>query len=427
MILFEGKLFPDEELDDVLDRLWDSCLNTIKNREEIWEKVVNACESISLKLKNGVYDSVLKQLLSKGAFTQTQLDEVVKLFDRKNLLLKYQTELGNYKAEIEKDKNTGRIKQIVPLGILFHIAAGNAEGLPFFSVLEGLLAGNVNILKLPSMDDGISILLLHEMVKEEPSLAPYVCVLDVPSTNLDIMKKLADIADGIVVWGGDAAIRAVRSYAAPNTQIINWGHKLSFAYVTQDVLEDIKLQQELYVLAHHMCETRQVLCSSCQGIYVDTDDEKMVHAIGKKYFEILQETASEFEPESIGVRGKLGIALYNEELENRAGKKQILKGNGVSVIVDYDSNLELSHMFRNCWVKPLLRESIVHCLKEKKGYLQTVGLICEETKRKELAAEFIKAGVTRITHGGNMSVAVPGEAHDGEYPLRRYCRIVEIE
>ena len=42
-----------------------------------------------------------------------------------------------------------------PLGVLLHIAAGNAEGLPFFSVVEGLLAGNINILKLPGMDDGV--------------------------------------------------------------------------------------------------------------------------------------------------------------------------------------------------------------------------------------------------------------------------------
>lgn len=39
-----------------------------------------------------------------------------------------------------------------PLGVLLHIASGNAAGLPAYSVLEGLLAGNINILKLPSGD-----------------------------------------------------------------------------------------------------------------------------------------------------------------------------------------------------------------------------------------------------------------------------------
>ena len=192
MILYKGQLLPDGELDVVLDSLWDTCLDTVMHREMIWEKVILACNGVAERLKNGAYDAVSRQLLEKGVVTSKQIEEVPALFERENLRLKYETELGRYRTEIERDKNSRRTKRLEPLGILFHIAAGNAQGLPFYSVLEGLLAGNVNILKLPSMDDGISIMLLHEMIKEEPALAPYVCVLDVPSTNLHVMKKLAD-------------------------------------------------------------------------------------------------------------------------------------------------------------------------------------------------------------------------------------------
>lgn len=427
MILYKGQLLPDGELDVVLDSLWDTCLDTVMHREMIWEKVILACNGVAERLKNGAYDAVSRQLLEKGVVTSKQIEEVPALFERENLRLKYETELGRYRTEIERDKNSRRTKRLEPLGILFHIAAGNAQGLPFYSVLEGLLAGNVNILKLPSMDDGISIMLLHEMIKEEPALAPYVCVLDVPSTNLRVMKKLADMADGIVVWGGDEAIRAIRSYAEPNTQIISWGHKLSFAYVTEDVLTDERMKGELCHLAEHMCETKQTLCNSCQGIFVDTDKREVLERVGELYFSILQEVSSRYKEEAIGIRGKNSIALYNAELENRNGEKRIWKGNGVSVIVSGDSEPEVSFMFRNCWIKPLPRKIVVSCLKEKKGYLQTVGLLCKEGEREKLAEELIKAGVTRITRIGRMSDALAGEAHDGEYPLRRYCKIVEIE
>lgn len=426
MILFEGNLLQDEELNTVLDKLWDSCLKTVGNREDISERVMDACERVAVKIRNGAYDSILRQLLEKGTFSQKQLNEAITLFDREKLQLKYDIELGNLKADIEKAQYIGRKKYVEPMGILFHIAAGNAEGLPFYSVLEGLLSGNVNILKLPSMDDGVSILLLHEIIKEEPLLAPYICVLDVPSTNLFVMKRLADMADGIVVWGGDEAIKAIRTYAAPKTNIISWGHKLSFAYVTKEVLYDDKMQKELYALARHICETKQVLCSSCQGIFVDSEKEEVIVAIGKLFFNILKEVSKEYSPESIGVRGKVGIALYNEELENETGQKKIYKENGVSVIVSQDSKLELSYMFRNLWVKPLARKAIVRELKEYTGHLQTVGLICKEQERQLLAKEFVKAGAVRITGGGNMSETLPGEAHDGEYPLRRYSKIVEI-
>ena len=452
MILFEGKLLQDKEQDTVLDKLWDSCLQAITHREDIAEKVMDACGKVAEKIRNGVYDEILQPLFNKGTFSRKQLEEVIGFFDRKNLQLKYDTELGNWKKMVEGDRITDtataqtgingdddfgqpagigkqhhRTKQIQPLGILFHIAAGNAEGLPFYSVLEGMLAGNVNILKLPSMDDGISVLLLHEIIKEEPSLAPYVCVLDVPSTNMKVMKGLADMADGIVVWGGDDAIRTIRTYAAPETRIISWGHKLSFAYVSPAVLTEQDLQQELYALAHHICESRQVLCSSCQGLFVDSSDMQVVNAVGERFFAVLREVSQNYPPESIGVRGKIFISLYNEELENENSVKQIYKENNVSVIVSSDSELKLSYMFRNCWVKPLLAKNVVSVLKIHRDHLQTAGLICEKEEYAALADKLMKAGVTRITRAGHMSQNIQGEAHDGEYPLQRYVKIVETE
>ncbi len=463
MILFEGTILPDEEMEHVLEKLWDSCVAAIEKRSDIAEAVISACDRIARKVINGEYDGMLQPLLAKGSFTAQQMTEAVEFFRADNLRLKYEVELGSLlkaqdkvsekiQASIqgkvpeeiqvdEQDRMNGfekvnekkeRRKQtrMVPLGILFHIAAGNAEGLPFYTVLEGMLAGNVNILKLPSMDDGLSVLLLHEIVKEAPLLAPYVCVLDVPSTNLKVMKQLGDMSDAIVVWGSDEAVRAVRSMADPATQIISWGHKLSFAYVTPEIFEDTEkdaYRRELYALARHICETKQLLCNSCQGIFIDTENEMLVRKAAERLLAILEEVSQEFPAEAIGIRGKISLALYNEELEEPNTGRKILRGKGVSVMVGKDSKLELSLMFKNCWVKPLPRQNIVKALKGKRGHLQTVGLICPKEQRAELADLFARTGITRVAHGGDMSLTVPGGAHDGEYPLRRYCKLVEVE
>lgn len=453
MILFEGKIYPDEKQDEILEKLWDSCVTAVSNRIDIVELVIEACGKVADKIRTGAYQQVLEPLLEKGVFTRGQFEEAIDFFDRENLRLKYQTELGILKEALVRENQIARVdgkgsvrKRIEPLGILFHIAAGNAEGLPFFSVIEGLLAGNVNILKLPSADDGISVMLLHEMIKEAPALASYVCVLDVPSTDVVILKKLADMADAIVVWGGDAAVTAARTMASPATQIISWGHKLSFAYLSADAvaelgenadkrcemranLEKEKSQTEtaLYELAHHICQTKQLLCSSCQGIFVDTEDEMVVEMVAEKFLHILEEVNVDYPRETIGIRGKVSISLYNEELESVYSGRCILQGKGVSVIAAKDSELELSFMFKNCWVKPLSRKNIVRRLKGKKGYLQTVGLICMEEERNELSDSLTKAGLTHIVRPKNMSQMLPGGTHDGEYPLRRYSRVVEVE
>ena len=57
-----------------------------------------------------------------------------------------------------------------PLGVLLHVGAGNMEGLPAYSAVEGLLAGNINLLKLPENDNGISSFLLRRLAAIEPRL-----------------------------------------------------------------------------------------------------------------------------------------------------------------------------------------------------------------------------------------------------------------
>ena len=441
MILFNGKILTDEKLDEVMGQLCGHCITAVLNRPDVKTMsamVIDACGILAKKISAGEYDQILMPLLQKGLFTQEQVEEAVGFFERENLYVKYQTELGVILDHMEdtyeivtsehiaeKSANNQTIpivRRLEPLGVLFHIAAGNAEGLPFYSVIEGMMAGNVNILKLPSADDGLSVMLLSEIIKEEPRLAPYVCVLDVPSTNLKGMMQLADMADAVVVWGGDEAVKAVRTMADTRTQIISWGHKLSFAYATEDATDE-----DLRVLAEHICVTKQVLCNSCQGIFVDSENAQAVLEMGQRFLKILEEVSRKFPKESIGVRGKVSLSLYNEELESRNTGKKVLRGDGVSVIVSSDEKLELSLMFRNCWVKPLPRKHIVAALKQHKGHLQTVGLLCADDDREELVDLFTKAGVTHITRAGRMAHATLGAAHDGEYPLRRYTRIVEAE
>ncbi len=120
-------------------------------------------------------------------------------------------------------------------------------------------------------------------------------------TNRKLMQSLGKLAYAIVVWGGDEAIRAVREMADPGTRIISWGHKLSFAYAVHNANEE-----ELRKLAGHICETNQLLCSSCQGIFVDTEDMAVVRALGKRFLALLEEESLKYPELSLEIRGKSG-------------------------------------------------------------------------------------------------------------------------
>ncbi len=419
MILFQGKILDDKEQTHILDILEDECKKTLARPGRLTaDMVINACDVLYKRVISGEFDDVVRPLISALSISHERFMEMAELFSRENLEYKCRIELGeDFDAPIFLKNGTKRLRY--PLGILFHIAAGNVDGLPAYSVVEGLLCGNINILKLPTGDSGLSIRLLSELISVEPAISEYVYVFDVPSTEFATLRKFGEIADGIVVWGSDAAVEAANSMAGTNTKVIPWGHKLSFAYATLSATDE-----QLKGLAKHICTTNQVLCSSCQGIFLDTDSEKELEKFGEKFFEFLKEANLRLGKADMGMRGKNTIRIYNELLNDSC--KKIFNEEGVSVIIAPDKNLELSYMFRNVWVKRLPREEIVGQLKSYKNHLQTAGLLCAPEEKDELAGLLARAGVVRIT-GANMSRMISGEAHDGTYPLKEYSRVVEID
>lgn len=422
MILYRGEICEDKELPRLLERLEADCLETIAGQTIDWETVVAACDALARRVEAGDYDSVLQPFLTAFSIDPARFREALFLFKREALSYKLAVELGP--EDLPDLTPPGRApirRRRMPLGVLFHMAAGNVDGLPAYSVVEGLLAGNVNILKLPAQDRGASLLLLRELVRLEPRLRDFVYVFDVPSTDLQSLERFAKIADAVVVWGGDEAVRAARTLAGPDTALICWGHKLSFAYAVPPVSDG-----DLEALADHICATGQLLCSSCQGIFLDTGDMGEVYALAERFFPILQAAARRHPPADPALRARATLELYAQELEADSGGRRIYRGGGVSVTAAPDSRLELGLLAGNCWVKPLPRDQIVPRLKPRKGCLQTAGLLCPEGEREALSALLARAGVVRVTGPGDMSRTVPGEAHDGTYPLAAYTRVVEV-
>ena len=417
MILYQGQILPNQEQNQLIQNLPQHLLETLQKPNPITiDRVIDACDKLAKKVLEGDYDEVLNSLLEKLDVSQEDFLNIVKLFTKEALTIKCEVELGT----LESDSQIKR--QRYPLGVLFHIAAGNADGLPAYSVLEGLLVGNINLLKLPAGDAGLSIFILHELICIEPALTEYIYVFDVPSTELDSLQQLANLADAVIVWGGDSAVKAARDMVDTKTKLITWGHKLSFAYATLKATDE-----QLEGLAKHICETNQLLCSSCQGIYLDTDSREEQIQFTKRFFEIFNKVNKSFKPVPYDMRAKNALYLYNEQLEQHQTKSRIFKGEGCSLLYQEDSNLELSYMFRNVWIKRLPRNQIIQTLKPHKNHLQTVGLCVEANDWETLSSIFARTGLVRITSGQEMSKVLPGEAHDGTYPLREYSRIVEIK
>ena len=418
MILYKGEVYPDGKQEELISSLEGDMLETLQNNRTLtYNDVIDACDKLYQRVMNHEFDSIVLPLLEMANMPYSTFERYAKYFSKEGLLKKIDIELGDLKnGELDLDEENTRHYE--PLGILFHIAAGNVDLLPAYSVVEGLLVGNINILKLPTGDNGMSIRLLQELIKESPILKDYIYVFDVPSTEVETIKQLANLADATIVWGGDMAQKAARTFVDIHSSIISWGHKISFTYVDKNVTDE-----ELKALCESICATNQLFCSSSQGIYVNTDDVNELKALAERILPLFAETSKKMGTLPLTMKAKNSLLIYNEKLEGNVDK--VFMKDGVSIIVKEDNKLELSFLFQNIWIKPLKKEDIIKVLKPNKNLLQTVSINKLIEGKKEISSLLAKAGATRITALGDNSRMLAGESHDGEYALRRYIRVVE--
>jgi len=431
MNFVNGEIISEEQCQRVLDNIDHLILETLGKPPLAIELVIEACDTMVTNIANLELTKQLPALGINPVLAGMYIQQVEQMFSAQAIRDRFAAELGaDYASPKELvyaySKATAR-QLYAPLGVLFHITAGNMDVLPFVSLLEGLLCGNINIVKLPKEEQGITVSLLAELMRIQPALKEYVYVFDYSSKDVFAMKRLADVSDAIVVWGGDEAIRSVRALANPNTRIIEWGHKVSFAYATKAGTS----RENLRKLALNICLTNQLFCSSCQGVFLDTDCMEEVYAFCQEFLPILEEVSRDNpsaadEGAKLFTRARVTLELYHKEIEARDTEVKIFRGESCSITANPDERLETSIMHRNIWVKPLKREKIL-ALRRYKNYLQTAALLCGEVEHENLAEQLVRAGVVKVSDGFEMSNYAANEAHDGVFALPRYTRVVSVQ
>lgn len=417
MSIIGGKQYDSDTARSLLDGLKETVGTTLKKDRLAAGTVITAAARLSDTISVDTTYGLFAALGISRQSAETMISEAKRFLSRDYLETKLCRELGEDPFG-ERTIEDGIAEKTLPLGVLTHIAAGNAAGLPAYSVIEGLLAGNINILKLPGSDEGLSSALLSMLIEIEPGLADYIYVFDLPSVDAKSIKKMLEVSDAAAVWGSDFAVSGIRALSPPGLRIIEWGHKLSFACVTKKG----ETRRALDGIAKDICETEQLLCSSPQCVYYEADSFDELKAFGARLFKSLEAANGRIAPvrPDPGAQAEITSLLRLTFLEELTGNKSVLTGDGFSVTADEDASLCPSPMYRNIWVKPM--RTMFETLREKKGYLQTAALACSQDELTPLTELLITCGVCRITPCGGMTASYAGEPHDGRHALRQYVK-----
>ncbi|WP_405575515.1 hypothetical protein OG317_36490 [Streptomyces sp. NBC_01167] len=396
------------------------------------ETVLAACDALAHALRDPhhpVRDRLAPHLPADSA--DELYAELAAFLDRRALTRKLHRELGGIAPQRlnRPDAKETIYEAWSPVGLVVHIAPGNAATVAPLSLIEGLLAGNVNVLKTSSADTLLAPHLLAELVEQDSTgtLAERVIVLSFPSTRQDWLRLMCAPADAVAVWGGESAVAGVADHVPAGCRLVEWGHKISFAYLTRDSWAD---EATLTALTDDVCLFEQQACSSPQVVYLDTEDAGELHAFCDRLTAALTTrpapAAQELDPAEYA---ELTTTEHLARLEEHLGYTRVLAAPDRTwrVIADIRPTLTASPLHRTIWVKPLPRKHVIATLRPMRRYLQTAGLAGSRTDIAELSALVLAAGVTRVTPLGAMTVGYSGEPHDGVYALQRYSRRVAVQ
>lgn len=139
-------------------------------------------------------------------------------------------------------------------GVAFHIAPSNVPVNFAFSLVAGLLAGNANIVRVPSNPfaqvEVICAALRALLEDEYADLAPYFCLVRYPAEKA-VNDALSALCDVRVIWGGDNTIAQVRtSPLKPRATEITFADRHSIAVIDADAYlasgDKDRLTQDFY-------------------------------------------------------------------------------------------------------------------------------------------------------------------------------------
>jgi Acyl-CoA reductase (LuxC) len=166
------------------------------------------------------------------------------------------------------------IQAVNPIGIVGHWAAGNVDLQALLSGVCGVLGGNGSLVRVPSEQARSVASLMEVLPAADPEglLTGRLICVSPPSDERGLHEAMARHVDGAMIWGGEEAVRAVRSLPFPVwARIAVFGPRYSLAMVDAGIVGDAE-QRKIWCerLARDVWLYEQRACSSPQAVIVES-------------------------------------------------------------------------------------------------------------------------------------------------------------
>lgn len=322
------------------------------------------------------------------------------------------------------EQKANRAATVLGPELLVHITAGNIPGPPLQSIVLGLLVRSAQFVKCASGTSFLSRLFAHSLYDAEPKLASCLEIAEWPGGRVDLESPLFNECDCVTATGSDETLAAIRQRLPIKVRFVGYGQRLSFGYVTSEVLSGFSVKKLITRAADDVVAWNQLGCLSPHVIYVEHGG----HVSAEQFAEMLGEELDR--REATEPRGNIPteeaavISSKRDFYQVRASHSQDTRlwcspgSTAWTVVYEADARFQISCLNRFIYVKGVT--DLTQALQQAdavRGKVSTVGLAATEEKGAELAPLLARWGVTRICPLGAMQKPPLTWRHDGRPSL----------
>ncbi|MCL4179510.1 MAG: hypothetical protein KJ072_17415 [Verrucomicrobia bacterium] len=324
----------------------------------------------------------------------------------------------------EPEHQTRRLALATSPELLVHITAGNLPVPALMSIVLGLLVRSAQFVKCATGTSWLPRMLAHSIHARESKLAACLEIAEWPGGNTPLETVLFEQADCVTATGRDETLTALRLRLPPQTRFVGYGHRVSFGYVSREMLSQSEARQLTRAAARDVSAWDQSGCLSPHLYYVETGGTIAPRDFAEQLATALAEL------EAVEPRGQLPpaeaaeISTRRAVYELRAAQSletqlwQSPQSTAWTVIYEEDPRFQTSCLNRFVYVKPA--RNLADTLQQSaafSGRVSTVGLAACGDKLRELSTALARWGVARVCPIGRMQDPALPWRHDGRPTL----------
>ncbi|MEO6183271.1 MAG: acyl-CoA reductase [Verrucomicrobiota bacterium] len=322
------------------------------------------------------------------------------------------------------EQKTNRASFVRGPELLAHITGGSIPNPVLTSIIFGLLTRSAQFVKCASGSSFLPRMFAHSIYETEPKLGACLEIAEWKGGNEILENALFSEINTLTATGSDETLETIRRRLPPKVRLIGHGHRVSFAFVTNEVLSGMNPQRIVSRAARDIVAWNQLGCLSPHVIYVETGGK----ISSEQFAEMLAtelDTMEQQQPRGLlSTEEASAIAYRRSFYEVRAAHSLDTKlwsssgSTAWTVVFENDPRFQMSCLNRFIYVKAVgnLKQALegADAVRTK---ISTVGIAATEDRALEIANQLAQWGATRICPLGQMQNPPLLWRHDGHPAL----------